>query len=75
MGNKTTEEKTDVIRVDSSGLLACPFCGNEALILLDDGNKNWWVDCTLYDQIGCGTEGPTAWTEKQAIEKWNKRAG
>ncbi len=55
-------------------LVSCPFCGNETLIVMDDGNGNWWVDCTLYDQIGCGTEGPAAWTEKEAVEKWNKRA-
>lgn len=58
-------------------LLNCPFCGFEDVIPIIplsgfgedvDGKYLHIVHCT-----DCGANGPTAKTEAEAIEAWNRR--
>ena len=50
------------------GLLPCPFCGEDMSLWAKDDVFPYFVRC-----IECGTEGPSAKTEKTAIRKWNTR--
>lgn len=55
----------------------CPFCGHKlkdfpAVMIMQKRRINpndIYVYC-----IGCGSSGPSGWSEKEAIRKWNKRA-
>jgi Lar family restriction alleviation protein len=63
-----TLPKTDVC---VPALLACPFCGSDAVKLHKDvhGNNLWWVECRE-----CDAEGGTRPTIGAAITVWNRRA-
>jgi Lar family restriction alleviation protein len=56
----------------SESLKPCPFCGDPDVKLFqahntDDGAR--WVEC-----INCLTEGPVGFTDKSAVDAWNRRA-
>ena len=44
----------------------CPFCGGN-LPLPQESLGDWWVGCS------CGATGPTAKSEAEAEELWNRR--
>lgn len=46
----------------------CPFCGGEAVIIIEDGRQ---FCCMCQD---CYAQGPTASTKVGAAEAWNERA-
>jgi len=54
---------------DTTKLLPCPFCGNEATILREPSRNAWWVECDW-----CGAR--SAETDKESVgaaEIWNRR--
>lgn len=69
-------------------LTPCPFCGNEKLVILDEGCNfeiyenseifenipNYAVCCDFY-RGGCGATSGYRRTEEEAIEAWNRRVG
>lgn len=63
-------------------LTPCPFCGNEKLFILDEGDNsgayenipNYAVCCDFY-RGGCGATSGYRRTEEEAIEAWNRRVG
>ena len=63
-------------------LTPCPFCGNEKLVILDEGCSseiyenipNYAVCCDFY-RGGCGATSRYHRTEEEAIEAWNRRVG
>lgn len=68
--------------------LPCPFCGADAKRFIEMGDeRNAYADTVFYQCIGCGVGlGATGDTnkggyadnskiEKQALIKWNTRAG
>ena len=65
----TGDETNDTDMVPA--LLACPFCGSDAVKLHRDvhGNNLWWVECRE-----CDAEGGTRPTIGAAITVWNRRA-
>lgn len=72
MADKTTEEKTGVVHVDSTGLLACPFCGGPARgpdnENADGGKPIWAIHCYQFCiKMRRGSK-------REVIADWNKRA-
>lgn len=45
----------------------CPFCGSNGLETVP-GFMATWIRC-----IACGATSPKAWSEEEAIKKWNGR--
>lgn len=51
----------------------CPFCGKLGSLFVESDEIGWmFVVCETSDN-GCGASGPSAITEEEAIEKWNRR--
>ena len=53
-----------------SELKKCPFCWGEAKFYHLGGNKLEMVVCTV-----CKAHSALCWSEEEAIEAWNRRAG
>ena len=53
----------------TEGLKPCPFCGNadESRVVWLNA-YTWRVHCG-----GCGADGPTCYSENNAVEWWNTR--
>lgn len=47
-------------------LKACPYCGEEPIVLWTDGNMVCRVECTW-----CEVRGPAATVESKAVDGWN----
>ncbi len=74
-------QKHDGEVVDSSALLACPFCGitDKEFVSSDECNVpavalHQWPHSTFCVQCeACGCSGPMANTGESAAEQWNTR--
>ena len=61
--------------------LPCPFCGGRNLEVLtsaelcDSGRDDEFTVCCSYNSGGCGATSGYCKTKREAIEKWNRRAG
>jgi len=54
-------------------LKPCPFCGSAKAPLAGRTNpRAWWVTCEPEDG-GCGAEGPSRHTRREASAVWNRR--
>ena len=49
-------------------LKPCPFCGSRELH--GGGGGPWWIRCAT-----CGTDGPSAGSQRKARTLWNRRDG
>ena len=50
-------------------LQSCPFCGGGYLTVNRLRNANMWnVMC-----LSCGCQGPTEETEREAVDRWQRR--
>lgn len=59
---------SDIQVMNDEGLLACPFCGNDAYF--ENDGSDHFVAC---EKCGCGTDD---WLSKEsAVKAWNTRKG
>ena len=70
-------ERSEGTKVDSTVLLACPFCGKrkcvKAWMDADDTDGAWIVSCDV-NKGGCGSStGYLYATERDAATAWNTR--
>lgn len=49
-------------------LKPCPFCGGKPVIYKSMPGRKAWIVCS-----GCGATSSYSYSEKTAIEAWNKR--
>jgi Lar family restriction alleviation protein len=69
MSTETKIPASDAI--DSSTLLACPFCGSEAEYRLDEQ----WQDRHVIECTYCGCDRRSEYGRDAVTQKWNERAG
>ena len=64
-GLKPEEVKTNL----KADLKPCPFCGeDEAIHLIHTHTPYWWVKCEM-----CDATSDSAYGQKRAAAKWNRR--
>lgn len=56
--------------VKGTGMMNCPFCAGRSLEINYTMGGKPFVRCRKYN---CLSEGPTADTELEAVQRWNKR--
>lgn len=75
MCNQYTNTNAATEAIQSTELLACPFCGEDATFEeVDHEGKNWWsVGCR--DEDCYGWQSMKCWARKtDAAKGWNRRA-
>jgi transcription elongation factor Elf1 len=68
------KERIERIKTTSTALLACPFCGGQAVAGLNLRRDGYVVGCKTYGCIAEVAWGAKWIDERNGIKAWNKRA-
>ena len=57
---------------DTGGLIPCPLCGTQAVIIKDNDRDIWVVGCL--NDMACGIHLEGSGDKEDTIARWNRRA-